>query len=146
MTSREGRRSGGTVALATMLPWLIHVAVLAAISAVERSASPEATAEDRVLDITINGVALAGLVVAAVWSVTALRHGRHPARRGALLALVLAGGFIGPLLATVVVTAIAHDVDGSTWMLFSPALGLLFVAASLLVMVRVETRRRKRAG
>ena len=139
-------RSSASVHLAIALPWLIYIAVLAILSVVERLAVPEAKGADRIIDVTLNLAAFIGLIVSAALSVAAMRHRLPGASRGALLTNVLAGGVGWPLLATVVVTNIAHDVDGASWMLFAPGVGLLFVLVSLLVMAAIEVRRRRRAG
>ncbi len=143
---QEGPRAKTRVAFGISLPWLVYVAVLTIISVAERRATPEAVGMDWILDATINWVSLIGLIAAAAWSGFAMRDGHRSTHRGALLAFVVAGGFIGPLLATIVVTAIAHDVDGSQWMLFSPVLGLLVVVLTLFILWALEMRRRRMAG
>ena len=128
------------------LPWIAYAAVLAALCVAERNVFPELTRADRFLDLAINVFAFAGLVVAAFLSVAAMKSADRPERRGMLLAGVLAGGVLGPLLGLVLTTNVAHDVDGSTWMLIAPGLGLLFVVVALFVMAAIDASRRRRAG
>jgi hypothetical protein len=143
--TRDDRRSGVRVVLATASPWLVYIATLAGLSLVERSAFPESVAADGRLDSVLNWVALVGLVVAAGLSVAAMPRGQGTTPRGGHLACVLAASFIGPLLGTVVVTALAQDVDGGGWMLLSPVLGLGCAGFLLFARAGVEAWRRRGA-
>lgn len=112
-------------------PWLVGIALALVLGILDRMVS--SVAPNAVLDVMINVVGFAGLVLAARTSVRALRRGEEPAHRIGLRTMVYGAGFIGPMLATVALSFAARSVDGSAWMLFSPAIGVLLVGISLLL-------------
>jgi hypothetical protein len=127
-------------------PWSIYVGVLAVLALAERVVAPEARGADRLLGIAINWVAFVGLMVAAVHSVRAARRAAERDRRGLGVGTVVTGGFIGPLVATIVVTMMARNVDGAMWMLASPLLSVVIVLVTLAVTAVTELRRRAGAS
>ena len=125
--------------LSIELAWLMYVVFIGTLSLLERLVTPEAAGFDRILDAALNLGSLLGLVALAAWSFVWFRAGPETARRARAGRAVL-GGVLGPLLGVTLVTNLAHDVDGSTWMLAAPVLGLLLVIAALFAAAMVEPR------
>ena len=120
------------------LPWILYVAVLAALALVDRMKAPETTNEGLDLDRVVNVVALLGLLIAGWWSVAAVKDAHRSSPRNVHVAAALAGGVMGPVLGTAAVTAVARDVDGGMWMLYYPVLGLLVVGLGILFLRRAR--------
>ena len=125
--------------LSIELAWLTYVVFIGTLSFLERLGTPEAAGLARVVDAALNLVSLLGLVALAARSFVWFRAGPETARR-ARAGRAMLGGFLGPLLGVTLVTHMAHDVDGSTWMLAAPVLGLILVIAALFVAALVESR------
>ena len=127
---------------AAALPWIIYSFVLAFLALSERLATPEGVGADRLIDVALNLFAFAGMLAAGLWSTTAAKQGyRSPS---IVLFSILAGGFLGPLFATIIVTTIAHDVDGGMWMMCGgPIVGLLWVTFGLGILASNRKTRRE---
>ena len=141
-TTGERARSRAKSARAAVLPWIIYLFVLAVLGLAERLATPEGDRADLVLDVVLNLVAFVGIFIAGRWSIAAARQGyRSP---NVVLVSILAGGFLGPLFAVIMLTAIVQDVDGGMWMIFAPFIGLLYVTVGLCVAAVINEKRQKR--
>ncbi len=126
----------GGAARGIVRPWLIGVGAALLFGLLDRFVTQ--TTVNAGIDLVVNLLAAAGLVFGARYSVLALRRGETPAHRIGLRGLVYGAGFIGPLLATQALTWASRDIDGSTWTLFSPVIGVLLVAAALLLGRRLR--------
>ena len=141
-TTGERARSGAKSARAAVLPWIIYLFVLAVLGLAERLATPEGDRADLFLDVVLNLVAFVGIFIAGRWSIAAARQGyRSP---NVVLVSILAGGFLGPLFAAIMLTAIVQDMDGGMWMMFAPLIGFLYVTVGLCVAAVINEKRQKR--
>ncbi len=126
----------GGAARGIVRPWIIGIGAALLLGLFDRFIT-QATVNAGI-DLVVNLLAAAGLIFGARYSVLALRRGETPAHRVGLRGLVYGAGFIGPLLATQALTWASRDIDGSTWTLFSPVLGVILVAAALLLGRRLR--------
>lgn len=117
-------------------PWLFAAVIAAALGAFDNVISHRPT--NAAYDLGVNLLAAAGLILAARASVLAVRRGETPRYRIPLRGAVYGAGFIGPMLATVMLTWASRDIDGSSWMLFSPVMGVFLVAVGLLLGRRLR--------
>lgn len=124
--------SGGPSAWRVAAPWVYLCAGTSILSLIERLVTPETRALDGLVDGLLSWGLLLGIVVATWMSAERARdEARPPASVGWGAVILLA--FLGSLMAAGILTLVAHDVDGASWVVFSPLLGLV-VAVGLRVV------------
>ena len=125
--------------LAVEIPWLVYIVALGVLSLAERFATPEGHGADRVLDVTI--LLLGSFGTVAAWAASLrLAWQQFSTREPAPLRMrLLLGCFFGPSLGLVIVTAVAWDIDGGSFFIFLPVLGIILLLITLpLVIMRVR--------
>ena len=121
-------------------PWTTYVVGMAVLSLPDRLVSPGVS---RFLDPAIAWGGLIGLVAAALVSVVSARRNARASEQPVPVVRLLLAGFFAPALATLAVTGITRNVDGSMWMIFSPVLGTICVVLALVVSAVVAAVRKR---